>query len=66
MYFASSWVIIHSCHDSGSTKAMPTFALKAKIRIAIDLVVPGRGVSEKVLAAGFCLGSGLFGSCNSN
>ena len=27
---------------------------------------PGRGVSEKVSAVGFCLGSGLFGSCNSN
>ena len=27
---------------------------------------PGRGVSEKVLAVGFCLGSGLFGSCNSD
>ena len=27
---------------------------------------PGRGVSEKVLAVGFCLGCGLFGSCNSN
>ena len=26
----------------------------------------GRGVSEKVLAVGFCLGSGLFGSCNSD
>ena len=26
----------------------------------------GKGVSEKVLAVGFCLGSGLFGSCNSN
>ena len=26
----------------------------------------GRGVSEKVSAVGFCLGSGLFGSCNSN
>ena len=26
----------------------------------------GRGVSEKVSADGFCLGSGLFGSCNSN
>ena len=29
-------------------------------------VQQGRGVSEKVLAVGFCLGSGLFGSCNSN
>ena len=27
---------------------------------------PGRGVSEKVSAVGFCLGSGLFGSCNSD
>ena len=27
---------------------------------------PGKGVSEKVLAVGFCLGSGLFGSCNSD
>ena len=26
----------------------------------------GRGVSEKVSAVGFCLGSGLFGSCNSD
>ena len=26
----------------------------------------GRGVSEKVLAVSFCLGSGLFGRCNSN
>ena len=26
---------------------------------------PGMGVSEKVSAVGFCLGSGLFGSCNS-
>ena len=27
---------------------------------------PGRGVSEKVSAVSFCLGSGLFGSCNSD
>ena len=27
---------------------------------------PGRGASEKVSAVGFCLGSGLFGSCNSD
>ena len=26
----------------------------------------GRGVSEKVWAVGFWLGSGLFGSCNSD
>ena len=26
----------------------------------------GMGVSEKVLAVGFCLGSGLFGNCNSD
>ena len=26
----------------------------------------GRGVSEKASKVGFCLGSGLFGSCNSN
>ena len=26
----------------------------------------GRGVSEKVSTVGFCLGSGLFGSCNSD
>ena len=26
----------------------------------------GRGVSENVSAVSFCLGSGLFGSCNSN
>ena len=26
----------------------------------------GRGVSKKFLAVGFCLGSGLFGSCNSD
>ena len=30
------------------------------------LFVTGKGVSEKVLAVGFCLGSGLFGSCNSD
>ena len=30
------------------------------------LEYPGRGVSEKVSAVGFCLGSGLFGSCNSD
>ena len=28
--------------------------------------LPGREVSEKVSAVGFCLGSGLFGSCISN
>ena len=27
---------------------------------------PGRGVSEKVSAVGFCLGSGWFGICNSD
>ena len=27
---------------------------------------PGRGVSEKVSAVSFCLGSGLFGSYNSD
>ena len=32
----------------------------------LQLFQPGRGVSEKVSAVGFCLGSGLFGSCNSN
>ena len=26
----------------------------------------GRGVPEKISAVGFCLGSGLFGSCNSD
>ena len=26
----------------------------------------GRGVTEAVWAVGFCLGSGLFGSCNSD
>ena len=29
-------------------------------------MLPGRGVSEKVSAVSFCLGSGLFGSCNSD
>ena len=29
-------------------------------------VVAGRGASEEVSAVGFCLGSGLFGSCNSD
>ena len=29
-------------------------------------LIPGRGVSEKVSEVGFCLGSGLFGSCNSD
>ena len=28
--------------------------------------LPGRGVTEKVSAVGFCLGSGLFGSCKSD
>ena len=31
-----------------------------------QILKSGRGVSEKVLAVGFCLGSGLFGSCNSD
>ena len=30
------------------------------------VILPGRGVSEKVSAVSFCLGSGLFGSCNSD
>ena len=30
------------------------------------LYLSGRGVSEKVPAVGFCLGSGLFGSYNSD
>ena len=28
--------------------------------------IPGRGVSENVSAVSLCLGSGLFGSCNSD
>ena len=32
----------------------------------LQLLLSGRGVSEKVSAVGFCLGSGLFDSCNSN
>ena len=31
-----------------------------------NLLITGRGVSEKVSAVCFCLGSGLFGSCNSD
>ena len=39
----------------------------AETRVIIKIQShPGRGVSEKVLAVGFCLGSGLFGSCNSD
>ena len=30
------------------------------------LMTSGRGVTEAVWAVGFCLGSGLFGSCNSD
>ena len=37
-----------------------------KETIYFILFKAGRGVSEKVSANGFCLGSGLFGSCNSN
>ena len=35
-------------------------------RLVNNLFVPGRGVSEKVSVVSFCLGSGLFGSCNSD
>ena len=35
-------------------------------QIVLGYFEPGRGVSEKVSAVGFCLGSGLFGSCNSD
>ena len=37
-----------------------------EMRLKTSKFKAGRGVSEKVLAVGFCLGSGLFGSCNSN
>ena len=32
----------------------------------VNYLYPGRGVAEKVSSVGFCLGSGLFGSCNSD
>ena len=46
---------------------LETFCSETKqVRSLVLCFVSGRGVSEKVLAVGFCLGSGLFGSCNSN
>jgi hypothetical protein len=44
----------------------PSRAEKASAEKTSAGLGPGRGVSEKVSAVGFCLGSGLFGSCNSN
>ena len=38
----------------------------AKLNSNNNSIEPGRGVSEKVSAVGFCLGSDLFGSCNSD
>ena len=41
-------------------------AIIHKSRSEVSLADPGRGVTEAVSAVGFCLGSGLFGSCNSD
>jgi hypothetical protein len=41
-------------------------AFSEQLYYELSLKKPGRGVSEKVSAVGFCLGSGLFGSCNSD
>ena len=45
---------------------MSTRYLKQFLLIIYSRATPGRGVSEKVSAVGFCLDSGLFGSCNSD
>ena len=45
-------------------KVSPTFV---KITNAnLDYIQAGRGASEESAAVGFCLGSGLFGSYNSD
>ena len=48
-----------------STKVIPK-RIEHLQEKGINWSEPGRGVSEKVLAVGFCLSSGLFGSCNSD
>ena len=58
------------------TTYLPTFEMEKKASSSKILIgneicflckhVAGRGASEKVSAVGFCLGSGLFGSCNSD
>ncbi len=40
--------------------------LKTRRRKGGEGTGAGMGVSEKVSVVGFCLGSGLFGNCNSN
>ena len=39
---------------------------EALVLATLRYAYTGRGVSEKVSSVGFCLGSGLFGSCNSD
>ena len=45
---------------------MKRYDTKGQKKSKSRLACPGRGVSEKVSAVSFCIGSGLFGSCNSN
>ena len=51
-----SWLISYKIPDESSQLGV----------LILLLSRAGRGVSEKVLAVCFCLGSGLFGSCNSD
>ena len=46
-------------------KVITTY-LFLKLTTNLRYTRPGRGVSEKISAVSFCLGSGLFGSCNSD
>ena len=72
--FAPLWEVCMQC------SALPLFIFFTKImryegwhqvplhyKICFNTwVSAGRGVTEAVWAVGFCLGSGLFGSCNSD
>ena len=52
--------------DGDVTTGCVCLVLRSDFTIWHKKPLPGRGVSEKVSAVGFCLGSGLFGSCNSD
>ena len=53
LFWIRNWHWAYSNNLSDSQICLRSFSLE-------------KGVSEEVLAVGFCLGSGLFGSCNSD
>ena len=55
-----------SCFLAGYTKLIAFMMFSAIAGVNSLYVIAGRGASGKCSAVGFCLGSGLFGSYNSD